>query len=184
MFSQNSTRKWLCIFLCGLGLAAAKAPAQSKEYQIKGAFLYNFAQFVAWPPEAFPDNQSPLVIGVLGENPFGDFLDGLVQGAKVNSHPLVVQHYNQASEIQGCDILFISRSEAKQVDEILADLKGRDILTVSDIDGFTAKGGIIQFTTENNKIRFQINLEAAKAASLSISSKLLKCAESAPPGRE
>jgi hypothetical protein len=184
MPSQTFIRKWFCIFLCCLGLTVWKAQAQSKEYQIKGAFLYNFAQFVAWPPEAFPDAQSPFVIGVLGDNPFGSFLDGIARGEMMNGHPLAVQYYARPEEIQTCQILFISRSEARQTNQILAGLKGREILMVSDLDNFAAQGGIIQFTTVNNKIRFQINLEAAKAANLTISSKLLKCAESAPPAGE
>ena len=160
-------------------------PAQketTKEYQVKAAFLFNFCQFVEWPAEAFPEAQTPLVIGVLGEDPFGGYLDEIAHGEKVNNHPLVVQRYHRTDEIKVCHILFISQSEAKHLEQILESLKGRNILTVSDIDGFAQRNGMIRFVTEKNKIRFRINLEAARAANLTISSKLLRAAEIITPG--
>jgi len=153
------------------------AQGSSKEYQVKAAFLYNFFQFVKWPPESFPQAQAPLVIGIIGEDPFGGSLEQIVRGEKVNNHPMVIQHYHQPSDIKVCHVLFVSQSENKRVKEVLAEMKSRNILTVSDIDGFVRDGGIIRFVTENNKIRFQINAEAARAAHLTISSKLLQAAE-------
>jgi len=163
------------LFLCGQDLPGETAV--SKEYQVKAAFLYNFSQFVAWQPEAFPEAQTPLVIGVIGDDPFDGYLDGIVHGEKVNNHPLVVRRYSQADEIKACHVLFISQSEGGRLKDILASLKGRAILTVSDLDSFAKEGGIIRFVTENNKIRFKINTDAARAARLTISSKLLQAAE-------
>ena len=151
--------------------------AVSKEYQVKAAFLYNFFQFVEWPAEAFPESQTPLVIGVIGDDPFDGYLEQIVHGEKVNNRPLVVRRYHQPDEIKVCHVLFISQSEGGRVKDLLAGLKGRNILTVSDLDGFARDGGIIRFVTENNKIRFKINTEAAKVARLTISSKLLRAAE-------
>ncbi len=156
--------------------------ALPREYQLKAIFLFNFAQFVDWPSEAFPEGQTPLVIGVLGEDPFGAYLDETVRGEIVNNRPLLVQRYRRVEEIQTCHVLFISRSEAGQLEQILADLKGRSILTVSDVDGFAGRGGMIRFVIENNKIRLRVNLEAAKDADLVISSKLLRPAEIVAPG--
>jgi hypothetical protein len=156
--------------------------AASKEYQVKAVFLYNFVQFTEWPADAFSETNSPIVIGILGDDPFAGDLDKLVRGEKVNSHPLVVQHYRQIEEINACQVLFISQSEAKQLGEIFARLKNRSILTVGDMDGFAQRGGMIRFVTENNKIRFRINVAAANAANLSISSKLLRTAEIVGPG--
>src|SRR6266850_6391116 len=113
-------------------------PAQtaiSKEYQVKATFLYNFSQFVEWPTQAFLEAQSPLVIGVLGDDPFGTYLDELVRGEKVNNHPLVVQRYQRVEEIKTCHLLFISRSEDKELEGIFAGLKDRNILTVGDAEG-------------------------------------------------
>jgi uncharacterized protein DUF4154 len=169
-------------FLGGWDLAAQTAT--SKEYQVKAGFLYNFAHFTEWPTSAFSDSNSPIVIGVLGDDPFASDLDGLVHGEKVNNHPLVVQRYQQVEEIKSCHILFVSQSEAKQLDRIFGALKSRSILTVGDIEGFGRRGGVIRFVTENNKIRFRINIEAAKTAKLMISSKLLRAAEIIEPGNK
>src|SRR6185436_20495294 len=114
-------------------------PAQAaipEEYQVKAVFLFNFAQFVDWPSNAFPEAQAPLVIGVLGEDPFGSYLDETVRGEKINNRPMVVQRYRRVDEIKSCHILFISRSEAARLEEIFNGLKGRNILTVGDYDGF------------------------------------------------
>jgi hypothetical protein len=169
------------LFFGGLNL-----PAQteiSKEYKVKAAFLFNFSQFVEWPAEAFPEAQTPLVIGVVGEDPFGAYLDEIVRGEKVKDHTLVVQRFHQVEEIKACHILFISQSETKHLEQILASLKGRSILTVGDAEDFAKNGGMIRFVAEKTKIRFRVNLVAAKAANLTISSKLLRPAEIVAPGK-
>jgi|SRR5688572_10997142 len=170
------------LFFCGRHLPAQTTiPA---EYQIKAVFLFNFTQFVEWPTNAFADAQSPLVIGVLGEDPFGAYLEETVRGEKANDHPLTVQRFRRVEDITTCHVLFISRSEAARFDQIFASLKNRHTLTVGDVDGFARSGGIIRFLTEKNKIRLRINLEAAKAANLTISSKLLRPAEIVAPGKD
>ena len=177
-----SPRNWLVafalLFSSGPHLSAQSV---SKEYQIKAAFLYNFSQFVDWPAGAFPNGQAPLIIGVIGDDPFGSYLDEIVRGEKVNNHPLVVQRFHRVNEIKTCHVLFVSRSEANQVEQILSNLRDREILTVGDFEGFAQRGGMIRFITENNKIRFRINVGAARAAKLTISSKLLRAAEVVNP---
>lgn len=168
------------LFLSGQNVSAQSV---SHEYQIKAAFLYNFSRFVEWPASAFPSPQSPLVMCVIGGDPFGSYLDEIVLGEKVNSHPLVVKRFHRVDEIKTCHILFVSQSEANQLEQILANVKGRNILTVGDVDGFAQRGGVIRFVTENNKTRIRINLGAAKAANLTISSKLLRVAEIVTPGK-
>jgi hypothetical protein len=166
---------------------APELPAQteiSREYQVKAVFLFNFAQFIAWPTNVFADAQTPLTIGVLGDDPFDSFLDETVRGEKIGEHPLVIQRYRRVEDVQGCQILFISRSEGRRTQQILAGLKDKNILTVGDIDGFIKDGGIVRFVTEENKIHFKINLEAAKSANLTISSKLLRLAEIVESGSD
>ena len=167
---------WLCgLFLLGFAtpvVAAETVP--SAEYQLKAVFLFNFAQFVEWPAQAYRDAKAPLVIGILGEDPFGAFLDRLVRGEKVGDRPLIVRRFRRAEDITECHILFISRSEAATLGQIIARLKGRSLLTVSDVDTFTRQGGIVRFVTENGKIRLRINVEAAKVCELTISSKILR----------
>jgi hypothetical protein len=166
----------------GLGLPAEAAPP--REYQLKAVFLFNFAQFVEWPPQAFPDAQAPLVIGVLGRDPFGAYLDETVRAETVNERPLVVQRYGRVEDIHTCHVLFISASETDRLEQILASLSGRSILTVADTEGFGRRGVMIRLMTVENKIRLRINLEAAQAANLRLSSKLLRPAEIVTSGND
>lgn len=147
--------------------------APTDEYQVKAAFLFNFAKFVVWPANAFPNANTPLVIGVLGHDPFGAYLDDIVRGERVDNRQLLVQRYRSPAEVTDCHVLFISRSESSRIDRIVSTLKDRKLLIVTDADG--GQGGvIIRFVMVGNRIRFKIDVEAAKAANLSISSKLLR----------
>jgi hypothetical protein len=167
------------LLVCAARLGAQTGKAS--EAQVKAVFLFNFAQFVDWPPEAVPDSQAPLVIGILGADPFGDFLDATVRGERRGARPFAVQRYQRVEDVTRCDILFINRSAGAQPEEILARLKNRPILTVSDADRFAERGGMIRFVTDRSRIRLQINPEAAEAAHLTISSKLLRVAEVITP---
>ena len=144
---------------------------------MKAVFLFNFAQFVEWPTNSFADLQSPIVIGVLGDDPFGNYLDELVRGEQVNHRPLVIKRYTRVEEIKSCQILFISASERDRLDSVFQKLRGCSILTVGDTEGFASRGGMIRFVVEKNKIRLRINLDSARAANLVLSSKLLRTAE-------
>ena len=166
------------LFVAGRGLAAQAVRAS--EYQVKAVFLFNFAQFVDWPAEAFPAPDTPLVICVLGDDPFGAALDQTVRNERLGARPFQVQRYRSVDEIKTCHILFISRSEGARPEAILAGLKRRPILTVSDADGFAQRGGMIRFVTDRNRIRLQLNLGATDAAHLTISSKLLRVADVIP----
>jgi len=171
------------LLIAGVPEASAQT-AISREYEIKAVFLFNFAQFVDWPPEAATSPRAPLIIGVLGDDPFDGFLDDTVRGEKLKNRPFVVQRYRRVEDIDGCQVLFIGRTDPQELEHILAALKGRSILTVGDTEGFAENGGIIRFVTEKNRIRFRINVDAAQAAHLVISSKLLRLAETSPPGTE
>lgn len=153
----------------------------STEYKLKAVFLFHFAQFVDWPSNAFFSPKAPFVIGILGNNPFGDFLDETVRGENIDGHPLVVERYRHERDIKDCQMLYISGSEESQLEHVLAALKGRAILTVSDIGDFPEDGGIIGFATIRDKIRFRINTDAARDADLTFSSKLLRLAEIVTP---
>ena len=132
------------------------------EYQVKAVYLFNFAHFVTWPSQE--SSRAPLVIGILGDDPFGSYLDEAVRGEKVINRPLIIQRFRRSTELRNCNILFISQSERDRVAQLISSLKGRSVLTVSDMDGFADIGGMIQFFTERNKIRVRINLDAVKAA--------------------
>ncbi|HEY3405739.1 MAG TPA: YfiR family protein [Ohtaekwangia sp.] len=166
----------VAVWLISCGMSKAQSEA-AREHQVKAVFLFNFAQFVQWPDIAFDHTTSQLVIGVLGTDPFGSFLDETVKGESVNGHPLRVLRFQKPEDVVGCHILFIQIPKNEQLREVLEKLKGRHILTVSESTTFIKQGGIVRFVKENNKIRFQINLAAAKEADLVISSKLLRLAE-------
>ena len=176
---------WLAVAGSRASAAVPPAPAPpSNEYQVKAVFLFNFAQFAEWPASAFRMPSSPLVIGVLGEDPFGAYLDELVKGEKIGAHPLQVQRFASVKDLPPCHILFISRSETERLDQIMPLLKDRSILTVSDVDTFTRHGGLVRFVTVDGKIRLRIYLDGAKAAGLTISSKIVRPATIVTPEKD
>lgn len=151
------------------------AQAPSKEYQLKAVFLFNFSQFTEWPDNAFPAGNSPFVIGILGNDPFGNYLSETVSGEKKAGHPIIVKRFQSVKDVSDCDILFVSSSEKTK--EVADGLGNKNILTVGDSNDFATSGGMIQFFTDGGKIRFKINLNNVKNAGLSISSKLLRLAQ-------
>ena len=172
----------IAVALALLGTPDASAQTvRASASEVQAVFLFNFAQFVDWPTDAFPDPHTPLVIGILGKDPFGSFLDETVRGETVRGRPFRTDRYRRVEEIKDCHILFISRSEAKRLDAILAALEDRPILTVTNGDDFDRPGGIIRFILDESRIRLSIDLEAAQAARLTFSSKLLRSAEIVSP---
>jgi hypothetical protein len=178
---NSPMKRWL--FLLGFALVSTVGhrswaePAISKEYQVKAVFLFNFTQFIQWPPAAFSRSSEPFCIGILGEDPFGPFLDQTIQGEKVKGHPLIVKRYRTLAEVKKCQILFVSRSEDGHWPAIVEAMKGKGVLMVGDQEGFARTGGVMGFKTENNKIKLGVNVEAAKREKLAISSKILRLAE-------
>jgi len=163
---------WLAL-VGGEGLAQQTAPS---EYQIKAAFIFNFAKFVDWPPSAFSNLNSPIVIGILGDNPFHDDLARTIHNKTIEDRPLVIEELRVPSEATNCHILFISSSEKDRLPEILKSLKDTSVLTVGEMDHFTESGGMINLVIRDQKIRFQINNGEATKARLKISSKLMNLA--------
>jgi hypothetical protein len=167
----------LLLIIFSMGFMSAQTQA-TREYQIKAVFLFNFTQFIEWPDTSFSDPNEPMVIGILGENPFGAALNDAVAGEKVNGHPLVVKHYTSYTQIDKCHILFINESETNKLDQIATNLKEQNVLLVSDSSSdFLKQGGMIRLFTKKNQIQLQINLESTSAANLIVSSKLLRLAE-------
>ena len=162
------------VLLCSCVESQAQT-TPSKEYQIKAVFLYNFTQFVEWHPAAFQQPTAPFVIGILGEDPFGNYIDQTVAGENVGGRPIIVRRYKEAKDINSCHILFINSTTI--ANDVLKVIASRNILTVGDNSNFIRQGGIVRFYTDNNKIRLQINLTAARTANLNISSKLLRVAD-------
>jgi len=145
------------------------------EYQVKAAFLFNFAKFVEWPTEAFSDPNAPLVITVFGEDPFNGSLEA-VKGKLVNNRKLTIRRVKDIQDIGKSNVLFVSPSAKKDLARILETLQGQSVLTVGEDGVFTQCGGIINFVKEDNRVRFEVNVSAAERAGLKISSRLLALA--------
>jgi hypothetical protein len=179
-FMRLRATRLLCLSLLWLLVAggghAQEAPPT--EYQLKAAFLLNFAKFVEWPPAAFSDATSPIILGILGSNPFGDALERTIRDKTINNRPLVIKEFRSAAEATNCHLLFIGASEKARLPAVLKGLNEAkaSVLTVGETDRFTESGGMINFVRQGNKIRFQINEVAAKGVGLKISSKLLSLA--------
>jgi len=171
------------ISIAAAGPLAARAqdaaPPEFPEYRIKAAFLYHFVQFVEWPPRAFANSGSPLVIGIVGEDRFAGALDAAMRGKAVNGHSLVIRHPTRPAELKNCHVLFVGESEKRRVSEIIAAAGGAPVLTVGECDRFLQSGGMINFVIEGGaekNVRFEINNDAARPAGLKISSRLLALA--------
>ena len=162
----------------GVQAHAQDIDSNDSEYLIKAGFIYNFAKLVDWPQSAFGQAGQPIVIGVLGSDSFASILDHIVDGKKIDGRPLLVKrtHWNKDFSC-GCHILFITSSESLRTDEVIQGLRNASVLTIAESPGFAKRGGIINFTLEDNKVHFEVNVEAAKQAGLNISSRLLSLAK-------
>lgn len=160
-----------------LGFTPPQEKIAAAEHAVKAVYLFNFAQFVEWPVEVFTEANSPIIIGVLGKDPFGSYLEETVQGEVINGHPIEIERYSSVKQVKKCHILFIHPSLEPRLDDILNELKGKNVLTVSDGSDFTKLGGMIRFVNDSNKIKLQINLNAVKASNITISSKLLRLSD-------
>jgi hypothetical protein len=162
------------LLFSGISTAAPLPTERPREYDLKAVLLYNFALFTEWPAHAFPGKDSPLIIGIFGDDPFGAAIDQVVENEAVNGRKLLVQRYRRLQDVQACHILFISRSEADRVDRILAALKQSPILVISDIERFAANGGMVAFVNQGSRVQLEINRSALREGKISLSSKLLR----------
>ena len=154
--------------LCALICSSLEAQEKPPEYAVKAAYLFNFGKFTKWPTE-----NSTFNICVLGRDPFNGSLDRTVAGDAIDGRPIRVRRMTDASHVNECQILFLSSSEHNRVESLVAQVQSKPILTVSDMPDFVERGGMIQFELVNDRVRFTINLRAAREAKLNLSSDLL-----------
>ena len=160
-------------------MMSSAAPAQNAPpvYDLKAAFLYHFGQFVEWPTRSFESRDAPLVIGIYGIDPFHGDLERIVAGQQINGHPVTVRQALKLSDLKSCNIVFINAAEQPHQAGILEALNGAAVLTVTeDMNQFPRSGLMINLLVEDDKIRFEINEDAALRAGLRISPKLLSLA--------
>jgi len=146
------------------------------EYQLKAAFLFNFAKFIDWPATSFSSPQSPFIICILGTDPFGHAMEDVLRDKNIDNRPVVISRLKNITQVKQCHMIFVSQSETAHLADIIQQLRGARILLVGESDGFAEAGGMIQFTREDNHVRFLINPDAADRAGLKVSSKLLSLA--------
>jgi hypothetical protein len=179
--SAWKARAFLWTVVCGVLIAAPLcASAQDDiqgEYRVKLAFLYNFAQFVQWPSDSFRDSGAPLTICVAGDNPFQGEIEQSLRGRTAGGHPIELRKLQMDENPRNCQMIFVRATERKGIPKILASSKGSSTLTVGEAEGFAERGGIINLTREENKLRFEVNIDAAAQSRLKISSKLLALAK-------
>jgi hypothetical protein len=166
----------LVILAAALLWSAAALPAPT-EYQVKAVFLYNFARFVEWPASTFVAADAPFTLCVYGADPFGADLDAVVRGESVSGRPMAVRRVRELRDLSQCQILFISRSGVRDLETLLATLDHRATLTVSDVEVSAKHGVMIRLMTVQGKIRLRVNIDAVRAAHLTVSSNLLRSAE-------
>ncbi len=159
-------------------LLALRAGGQEMdEYQVKAAFLFNFARFIEWPPDTFKTPKDPVTICVLGHNPFGSALEDVIHGKSIDGRSFSYRQVPDAASTGICQILFVPSAENKRFRSICGNLRPFGILTVGETQGFTAIGGVINFKLDGGHVHFTINVDAAERAQLHISSKLLSLAQ-------
>lgn len=152
-----------------------RAQVAAGEYEVKAAFLPNFAKFVTWPLSTLPAG-APFVIGIVGDDPFGSLLTHTIAGQFVDGHPLHARYVRWNDDFRGCQILFVASSELPHVAQILSEAAIAGALTVADFESFARRGGMIELRMVGNRVRFEINAAAAAASGLRISSRLLTLA--------
>ncbi|HTT32762.1 MAG TPA: YfiR family protein [Methylomirabilota bacterium] len=169
---------WRLILIFALVFpSGVNADSVAEEYSVKAAFLFHFAQFVEWPETAFASPGSPLTYCTLGQDPFHGALDATLSGKTIGGRPLQVVHLKASQDLQNCHVLFLGASEKKSIPVALSSLKGKPVLTIGETGHFVDAGGVIGFSLDENKIRFEINLGAAETAKLRINSRLLSLAK-------
>lgn len=182
--APRSLGTWLlvCLLVCGFSRTVlAQYGGESvinREYPLKALFLYNFGSYVEWPPSAFQGAEHPFVIGILGSSPLERTLREIAATKRIDGRRIVVEHFVSAGAIKHCQILFIGRNVSPQDRKLAVErLRDQHVLIVGESAGFARRGAVVNFYVENNKIRFEINLDAARRHQLKISSKLLALAK-------
>lgn len=168
---------WSAAVLLSSALATLLcAQRNPTEYQVKAAYLLDFGKFVTWPPAAQAAHQNAFTLCVLGGDPFGRILDSTVSGEKINNKPVKVRRIRSARDAAECNVVFVSENEERLSVRTISSLNKPGTLTVSDSPGFLDRGGMIQFVRSGDRVRFEVNLKAARDAGLTLSSELLKVA--------
>ena len=168
----------VCFFLVLIGRGTGAPNTGFSEQEIKAAWLFNFARFVEWPTNSFATQTAPIVVGVVGKDPFGKELEKALVGRTIRGRPVLLKRGLAESDLANCHLLFISPSERRRLRDLPEKLRGAPVLTVGETDEFLDQGGIINFVIKENAVRFEINVRPAQRAGLKLDANLLKVAVS------
>ncbi len=173
-------RLYSLLLLCAGAWSGVSVQAEdwTLEYKLKAVCLYNFSKFVEWPSDAFPNESAPLVVGILGTDPFGPDFDQALRNKLANGRKIEIKRFAQVQDVSACHMLFVAASETAHLSDAMEKVKDKSVMLVGDVPDFAKNGGTVRFFLEDNKIRFEINLEAAKRSRLKINSQLLSLAKS------
>ena len=179
-WSSHVFRPWLLAVAVAWVLVAVPClRAQSSkptDYDVKAAYLYNFGHFVEWPANVASAQNDSFTVCVLGQDPFGQVLDGALAGETIAGKRVAAKRISNLQESANCQILFLTSGEEARLNTIIKALNKQAVLTVSDMPQFSQRGGMIQFVLEGKRVRFEVNLAAVQHAGLTLSSELLKVA--------
>lgn len=169
--------RWLLIPCATMASLAAQPSETKPEYKIKAGYLYTFTRYTEWPATAFTNATSPIIVGVLGEDPFGETLDQVVQGRVSQDRPVTVRRSRRVEDLRACQVVFICRSEKNRLAEILSALRNTSALTVCDVPAFLDQGVMIHLTVVDQSVRFEVEIEPAHRAGLRFNSRMLDAAK-------
>ena len=168
----------ICVIVASPAVSARQAPGPvSPEYMIKAAYLLNFARLVEWPRDAFATADSPVTIGIVGTDPFGEALEQTVEGKRISNRRIAVQRLQWNQDPRRCHIVFISSTDSARIVELTTRLAGLPVLIVGEARQLAERGATINFTIEDDRVRFEVNVEAARRARLTVSSQILRVAK-------
>jgi hypothetical protein len=167
----------ICWLFSNSAPKALPVNVETVEYPVKLAFLYNFTKFVIWPPDSFRNPDAPLVLCIVGNDPFSPAIEGELRSRTAGSHPIEVRTLRTSDILNVCHMVFVPVTAEDQAARVIRSLKGSSTLTVGESEQFAARGGIINLMTEGNRLHLEVNLLAAERAGLKISSKMLALAK-------
>lgn len=174
--TRLKTMKAASAAFLGLALVGFSPQEVAGEYEVKAAYLYNFAIHVEWPEESFSGKDSPVFLAILGDDPCGKVLEKALQDKTAQGRPLAVARGKTLENLGDCHILFLPDSEKQNLAKALEALKGKSVLIVAESPGLARQGAVFNFFLESRKVRVEVNLEAAARNRLKIGAKLLKIA--------
>jgi hypothetical protein len=166
----------LILAVAASGADGIQDRTEVKEHDLKAAFVYNFLVFAEWPESAFKNSEAPIVVGILGKDPFDGALEKAFKDRTAHGRKIEIRQLDAARGATACQLVFIPDGEKKNLADVLAAAKDRNVLVVCESGGLAAKGAALNLVVEDKKVKIEANPAAASRAGVKLSAKLLKLA--------